>query len=187
VETAILTGIGLAAPSGLNAYIPLLILALADRATTQVTLQAPYDSLSSNVGIAILIVLLTIEVAVDKVPGIDHLNDIVQSFVRPAAGAIVAVASTSGVVSISPAIMVILGVILAGSVNAVKVTTRPAVTVGTAGVFNPFVSMAEDFVATAASIIAVFVPVLVILVIAIFAISSILLVRRFRQWRGART
>jgi hypothetical protein len=91
------------------------------------------------------------------------------------------------VVSISPAIMVILGVILAGSVNAVKVTTRPAVTVGTAGVFNPFVSMAEDFVATAASLIAVFVPVLVILVIAIFAISSILLVRRFRQWRGART
>ncbi|MCC7022330.1 MAG: DUF4126 domain-containing protein [Thermomicrobiales bacterium] len=186
METAILTGIGLAAPSGLNAYIPLLVLALADRATTQVTLQAPYDALSSNVGIAILIVLLTIEVAVDKVPGVDHLNDVVQSFVRPAAGAIVAVAATSGVVSISPAIMVILGVILAGSVNAVKVTTRPAVTVGTAGVFNPFVSMAEDFVATMASLIAVFVPALVILVVAIFAISSILLVRRFRRGREAR-
>ena len=34
METAILTGIGLAAPAGLNAYIPLLTLALADRATT---------------------------------------------------------------------------------------------------------------------------------------------------------
>ncbi|MCC6790671.1 MAG: DUF4126 domain-containing protein [Thermomicrobiales bacterium] len=187
MESAILTGIGLAAPSGLNAYIPLLVLALADRATTRVTLQAPYDALSSNAGIAILIVLLTIEVAVDKVPGVDHLNDIVQSFVRPAAGAIVAVASTNGVVSISPAIMVILGVILAGSVNAVKVTTRPAVTFGTAGVFNPFVSMAEDFAATVASLIAVFVPLLVIIVIAIFAISSILLVRRFRDRREART
>jgi len=68
VETAILTGLGLAAPAGLNAYIPLLALALADRATTLVTLEAPYDALSSNLGIAILIVLLTIEVAVDKIP-----------------------------------------------------------------------------------------------------------------------
>jgi uncharacterized protein (DUF1015 family) len=48
VETAILTGIGLAAPAGLNAYIPLLALALADRATTRVTLHAPYDVLSSE-------------------------------------------------------------------------------------------------------------------------------------------
>jgi hypothetical protein len=184
VETAILTGLGLAAPAGLNAYIPLLALALADRATTRVTLQAPYDVLSSNLGIAILIVLLTIEVAVDKVPGIDHLNDIVQSFVRPAAGAIAALAATTGVVAINPAVMVLLGVVLAGSVNAVKVTTRPAMTVGTGGILNPFVSMAEDAVAIAASAIAIFVPFLVILVLAMFALSSILLVRRFRRSRA---
>jgi hypothetical protein len=183
VETAILTGIGLAAPAGLNAYIPLLVLALADRATTQVNLAAPYDALSSNAGIAILVILLTIEVAVDKVPGVDHVNDIVQSFIRPAAGAIVALASTSGLVAVSPAIMVLLGVVLAGSVNAVKVTTRPAVTVGTGGILNPFVSMAEDGLAALASIIAIFVPILVLLVLAIFAVSSILLVRRFRRSR----
>jgi hypothetical protein len=185
MENAILTGIGLAAPAGLNAYIPLLALALADRATDRVTLNAPYDALSSNAGIAILLILLTIEVAVDKVPGLDHLNDIVQSFVRPAAGAVVALASTTGVVAINPAVMVLLGVVLAGSVNAVKVTTRPAVTVGTAGVFNPIVSIAEDAVAVVASIVAIFVPVLVLVVLAFFAVSSILLLRRFRRSRGA--
>jgi hypothetical protein len=184
LETALLTGIGLAAPAGLNAYIPLLVLALADRATNRVTLEAPYDALSSNVGIAIIVVLLTIEVAVDKVPGIDHLNDIIQSFVRPAAGAIAAVASTSGVVAINPAIMVLLGVVLAGSVNMVKVTTRPAVTVGTAGVFNPIVSIGEDAVAVLASVVAIFLPFLVILFLAIFAISSILLLRRVRRMRS---
>lgn len=183
METALLTGIGLAAPAGLNAYIPLLALALADRATTRVTLDAPYDVLSSNLGIAILVVLLTIEVAVDKVPGIDHLNDIIQSFVRPAAGAIAAVAATSGVVAINPAIMVLLGVVLAGSVSMVKVTTRPAVTVGTAGVFNPIVSMGEDAVAILASVVAIFLPGLVILFLAIFAVSSILLLRRVRRMR----
>ena len=184
METALLTGIGLAAPAGLNAYIPLLVLALADRATTRLTLNAPYDALSSNLGIAILLVLLTIEVTVDKVPGIDHLNDILQSFVRPVAGAIAALAATSGVVAINPAVMVLLGVVLAGSVNLVKVTTRPAVTVGTAGVFNPIVSIGEDAIAVLASVVAIFLPFLVILFLAIYAVSSILLMRRVRRIRA---
>jgi hypothetical protein len=184
LESALLTGIGLAAPAGLNAYIPLLVLALADRATSRVTLNEPYDALSSNAGIAILVVLLTIEVAVDKVPGIDHLNDVLQSFVRPAAGAIAAIASTSGAVAISPAVMVLLGVVLAGSVNLVKVTTRPAVSVGTAGVFNPIVSIGEDAIAVLASVVAIFLPFLVILFLAIFAVSSILLLRRVRRLRA---
>jgi hypothetical protein len=184
METAILTGIGLAAPAGLNAYIPLLALALADRATSRVTLHAPYDVLSSNLGIAILIVLLTIEITVDKIPGVDHINDLMQSVVRPAAGAIVAVAATGGVVMINPAIMVLVGVVLAGSVNAVKVTTRPAVTLGTAGIFNPVVSLVEDAVAVMASLVAIFLPFLVIPFLALFAVSSILLLRRVRRLRS---
>jgi hypothetical protein len=184
METAILTGIGLAAPAGLNAYIPLLALALADRATTRVTLNAPYDILSSNLGIAILIILLTVEVAVDKIPGVDHVNDLIQSIVRPAAGAIAAVAATGGVVTVNPAIMVLVGVVLAGSVNAVKVTTRPAVTIGTAGILNPVVSVVEDAVAVLASIVAIFLPFLVILFLPLFAVSSILLLRRVRRVRS---
>jgi hypothetical protein len=87
-------------------------------------------------------------------------------------------------VAISPAIMVLLGVVLAGSVNAVKVTTRPAVTLGTAGVFNPLVSIFEDGVAVLASVIAIFLPFLVLVILAMFAVSSILLMRRFRRWQG---
>ena len=184
METAILTGLGLAAPAGLNAYIPLLALALADRATTRVTLHAPYDVLSSNLGIAILIVLLTVEVTVDKIPGVDHVNDLIQSLVRPAAGAIAALAATGGVVEINPAVMVLAGVVLAGSVNAVKVTTRPAVTLGTAGIFNPVVSLVEDAVAVMASLVAIFLPFLVIPFLALFAVSSILLLRRVRRLRS---
>jgi hypothetical protein len=187
VETAILTGIGLAMPAGLNAYIPLLALALADRATERITLTAPYDALSSNIGIALLVILLTIEITVDKIPGVDHANDILQSFVRPAAGAIVALASTSGIVAINPAVMVLLGLVLAGSVNAVKVTTRPAVTAGTAGVFNPLVSIGEDIVAILASSVAIFLPYLVLLFLALFAVSSILLIRRVRRVRAGGT
>ena len=39
-----------------------------------------------------------IEFVVDKVPGADHVNDVVQTFVRPAAGAVL-FAANSGVVS----------------------------------------------------------------------------------------
>jgi hypothetical protein len=88
------------------------------------------------------------------------------------------------VVAINPAIMVLVGVILAGSVNAVKVTTRPVVTVGTAGIFNPIVSLAEDAVAILASVVAIFFPLLVILFLALFAVSSILLLRRVRRVRS---
>jgi hypothetical protein len=80
--------------------------------------------------------------------------------------------------------MVLLGLVLAGSVNAVKVATRPAVTVGTAGVFNPLVSVAEDMVAVLASVVAIFLPALVIVFLALFAVSSILLLRRFRRMRA---
>jgi hypothetical protein len=56
--------------------------------------------------------------------------------------------------------------------------------VGTAGIFNPIVSLAEDAVAILASIVAIFFPLLVILFLAIFAVSSILLLRRVRRVRS---
>jgi uncharacterized membrane protein len=80
--------------------------------------------------------------------------------------------------------MVLVGVVLAGSVNAVKVTTRPAVTLGTAGIFNPVVSLVEDAVAVMASLVAIFLPFLVIPFLALFAVSSILLLRRVRRLRS---
>ena len=83
----------------------------------------------------------------------------------------------------NPAVMLLLGLVLSGSVNAVKVTSRPAVTLGTGGILNPIVSVAEDIVATAASLVAIFLPGLVLLILVIFAVSSILLVRRFRRSR----
>ncbi len=60
MENALLTSLGLAAPAGLNAYLPLLILALADRFSNPITLNAPYDLLGSSWGILIITVLLTV-------------------------------------------------------------------------------------------------------------------------------
>jgi hypothetical protein len=186
VEHALLAGLGLAAPAGLNAYLPLLILALADRFSSAVTLDKPYDFLATNWGIAIITLLLTVEIVVDKVPGLDHANDLIQSAVRPAAGAILAMAATSDAASINPVAAMILGLVAAGSVHAAKATTRPAVTVSTGGIGNPLVSVAEDIVAAVSSIVAIFFPLLVGLFLIGFALFFLWAFRRLRRRRGPR-
>lgn len=181
METALLTGLGLAAPAGLNAYIPLLVLALADRLTTQVNLSEPFNVLSSTPVILVLLALLTVEIVVDKVPGADHVNDLIQTFIRPAAGAILMLATTTQVVDLSPVLMAVLGIVAAGAIHGAKATARPAVTVGTAGVFNPLVSMGEDMLATVTSILAIFVPVLAVLGIVAMAVLAALGVRKAKR------
>lgn len=180
MEHALLTGLGLAAPAGLNAYIPLLVLALAARFSDRVTLTPPFDVLTSTPALVVLVVLLTIEVLVDKVPGFDHANDLVQTIVRPAAGAVLALA-TAGVATLDPWLAGILGLAVAGSVHAAKATVRPVVTIGSGGIFNPLVSLGEDVLAGTAAVAAVFVPLLAIVFLVAFAFFVVVALRQTRR------
>lgn len=181
MELALLTGVGLAAPAGLNAYIPLLVLALAARFSSAVTLGPPFDALSSTWGIAVILVLLTIELVVDKVPGIDQLNDIVQTVIRPAAGAVLTLAATSDAVAINSLLAGALGITVAGSVHAAKVATRVTSTTTTAGLFNPVISFAEDVLAAISSLVAVFLPLAVLVFLIGFAAFAVWgLIRRLQ-------
>lgn len=184
MDSSVLTGLGLAPSAGLNAYIPLLALALADRFTDQVTLQRPYDFLSSTSGIIILLVLLTIEIIADKIPGVDHANDLIQSAIRPAAGAISMMAVTNTDRALNPAVAMIAGLLLAGGVHGVKATTRPAITVSTGGVGNPVISMLEDAVAAITSVAAILVPVLALVLIVLFGLLLWWLYRKVRNLTG---
>ena len=182
MESALLTGLGLAAPAGLNAYLPLLVLALAARVSSAVSLGRPYDFLATNWGIAIIVLLLTVEVVVDKVPGLDHANDLLGSAIRPAAGAVATMAATSDS-SINPVVAMLLGLLVAGSVHTAKATTRPAVTLATGGLGNPLVSMAEDVVAVITSIVAILVPILALVFLLFFAVFFVWAFRRLRRSR----
>jgi hypothetical protein len=142
--------------------------------------------LASNGGIAVLLVLLTIEIAVDKIPGLDHVNDLIQSVIRPAAGAILAMAATSQVDSINPLFAMLLGLIAAGSVHAAKATTRPAITLTTGGLGNPLVSIGEDIIAALSSVVAIFAPLLVLVFLVTFLGFLIWAGRRLRRWRSPR-
>lgn len=160
--TGIMAAFGLSGSAGLNAYLPLLIVALAGRFTNFIQLDKPWDTLESPWVIGALVVLLLIEFFADKIPAVNHANDAIQTFIRPTAGAILFAASANVITDINPAIALILGLFMAGGVHAAKsVVMRPVVTATTGGVANPVVSIIEDLVAAAISIAAIVLPVLI--------------------------
>src|SRR5699024_7038234 len=96
------TGGGLALAAGLNAYVPLLLVALLARFTSLVALPQQWAWLTGDVALVVLAVLLLVEVVADKVPSVDHVNDLLQTVVRPTAGGIVfAAGSTARTPSVS--------------------------------------------------------------------------------------
>lgn len=158
----VLSAFGLSASAGLNAYVPLLIVALMARFTNWIELGETWDALTSWWVIGALVILGVIEFFADKVPAVNHINDIVQTFIRPTAGAVLFAASTDVVTNIHPVIALIAGLLISGGVHAAKsAALRPVVTATTGGAGNVPVSIAEDVVATALSILAVVIPVVI--------------------------
>jgi hypothetical protein len=162
--TGLFSAFGLSASAGLNAYIPLLTLALLTRYTDLIKLSSPWDGIANGWIIALLLVLSLIEFFADKVPAVNHINDAIQTFVRPTAGAIVFAASAQVITEINPVLSLAAGLFVAGGVHAVKsLAIRPLVTATTAGIGDVPVSIAEDIISTALSILSILVPVLAFL------------------------
>ena len=179
--TGVFSAFGLSASAGLNAYIPLLTISLLAKFTDLIDLQSPWDTLTSWWVIGLLVILGTVEFFADKIPAINHINDIIQTFVRPAAGAIAFAASANVITEINPIMSMVAGLLVAGSVHTVKsVAVRPALTATTAGAANTPVSIAEDVISTFLSILAILLP-LIIGIILVLSIST------FIWWRWRKT
>ena len=161
----IFTAFGLSVSAGLNAYIPLLVVSLVAKFTDAITLESPWDTLTSWWVIGVLIVLSLIEFFADKIPAVNHFNDAIQTFVRPVAGAIVFAASAN-VAEVHPILAMVAGLLIAGGVHAAKsVAVRPAVTATTGGAGNVPVSIMEDIISTILSILSIIIPVLIAAVV----------------------
>ncbi|MEW5940671.1 MAG: DUF4126 domain-containing protein, partial [Chloroflexota bacterium] len=143
--TGVFSAFGLSASAGLNAYIPLLVIGVLDHYTDWITLQEPWDLLSNPWILILLGILLIIEMLADKIPAVNHLNDAIQTFVRPAAGAVAFAASANVITDVNPVFALACGLLVAGTVHATKAAVvRPVVTATTGGAGNVPVSVAED-------------------------------------------
>jgi uncharacterized membrane protein len=188
----VLTGTGLAASAGLNAYIPLLVLGLLGRYTNLIDLPSGWTWLGNGWVIVILAVLLAVEMVADKVPVVDHVNDVVQTVVRPTAGGLAfGAGSSSETVTVSDPgsffsshqwVPVATGVLLAFGVHLLKSAARPVINATTAGFGAPVASTAEDATSVVMSLVAVILPVLVLA----FLVGLVIFVYWFLRRRSDR-
>lgn len=187
----LLTGFGLASAAGLNAYIPLLMLGLLARFTDLVTLPPGWAWLENGWVMAIVAVLLAVEVVADKIPALDSVNDVIQTFVRPTAGGIVfgsgtaaqtaAVTDPGAFASSGQWIPVAVGVAIALVVHLTKTAVRPVANATTAGIAAPVLSTVEDAVSVGLVFAAILLPVLVLVAVAALVWAAVTLIRRRRR------
>ena len=192
------TGLGLAAGAGLNAYAVLLVYGGIARLFPEEFPGAIPRFLSEPVTLAVLLGLYLLEFFDDKVPGLDHIWDVVHTIVRPAAGALLAVAAVAPAGETSMTVLAAGGGgVTALAAHLVKGTARLTSTALTAGVANFALSVAADILAVLQAIVSIFLPlvalVLVVAVAGLFLLSvpklarSVDLFARRRPRAGAKT
>src|SRR5262245_34432354 len=133
--TSLLTSAGLGIGAGINAYATLLVFGFLARWQPEIFHDELARFFASTPALIVVGVLSCIAFMSDKVPAADHLWDLIHTFIRPAAGAVVAWAAVSDRI---PHGWVIIASVIAGGValgaHATKATLRGASTVSTAGV-----------------------------------------------------
>jgi uncharacterized membrane protein len=189
----LLTGTGLAAAAGLNAYIPLLLVGLGSRFLDWIDLPPAWEWLSNEWVLVILGVLFVIEVVADKIPVVDSVNDWIQTIVRPASGGILfgtgtssqtaAITDPGAFFASNQWVPIVIGILLSLGVHAGKSFARVPANAMTAGLAAPVLSTLEDVSSVVLSILALLFPALVILAVIGLIAGLIALVRRARRTR----
>lgn len=168
LSMALCLGIGLAAATGLRAFLPLLLVACFSRFQLfGVDFGQGFGWLESDLALMALTVAVIAEVAMDKIPALDSAVDVVMTVVRPALAAVLVMASFS---QADPALAPLLAMIAAPVAllgHGTKALARPFVTVTTAGTANPVASVAEDIWALVLTGLALLAPMLIPLAIAL--------------------
>lgn len=155
----LLTGLGLSASAGMNAYLPLIIIAMVDRIRDGDLLSGGYEFISSIPAVIVLLVLITIELVADKSPAY-RANDVLQSIIRPAAGALAFMASASNT-DFNLVAALLIGLVVAGVIHATKSAFRLRFPPKLRAVFVPAFSVAEDLYAAVMSTLALVIPIIV--------------------------
>ncbi len=180
---AVLLGLGLSASTGLNTFLPLLLLSAAARFhIADIELGDKFQWLTSDVAMIVLILACVFEIVADKFPAVDHFLDSAGTFVRPVAGAL---AAASVLTDVDPTVAAIVGLIVGAPTSfgfhSLKAGTRVASSATTFGCANPLISLIEDIVSFGLTVIAIFSPIFVPVVIVLLAWGLWALVKRLRR------
>ena len=161
--------LGTAWTSGINLYATVSVLGLLQKFGAT-KLPGGLDVLDNWWIIGVAGFLYLIEFFADKIPYVDSVWDVVHTFIRVPAGAIVAYAATNQMDASVGVIATLLGGGLAFSSHGTKAAVRAGANLSPEPVSNWILSIVEDVIAFVGAILAVFAPVLIAIVLIIFAI-----------------
>jgi len=176
--------LGAAFAAGLNVYAAVATLGLLHRFEV-VTLPPSLAVLAHPLVLAVALVLYVVEFFADKIPVIDHAWDLIHTFVRPPAAAVLAYAAIAGV----PEPWRLAAALLAGTValasHGGKATTRVAVNASPEPFSNWAVSLGEDALAIGLTWLAVTHPALALLLAIALTVAAVwVVVLFFRLFRS---
>lgn len=145
---ALVAALGLSSTAGLRAVATLFAIGIVSDIHVAghplLVLSGHFAVLGSTPVLILLGVLTVVEIIIDKVPGLDSLNDIIHTVIRPVVGAVIVAGTANSLSDTNVWVAAAVGAILAFSVHATKTTTRVATTATTAGIGNPIISVMED-------------------------------------------
>ena len=170
--------------SGINLYAAVATLGLLGR-FSHLQLPGELQVLTSWWVIGIAVVLYVIEFVADKVPYVDSTWDVIHTFIRIPAGAVLAASAFGDFDRSIQVIALLLGGGLALSSHGTKAATRAMLNASPEPVSNWIASIAEDIVAVLSIVASVFVPVLIFVIVGAGLVISFLVFRKilrfFRQ------
>ncbi len=164
--------LGSAWTSGINLYATVTVLGLLQKFGLG-NLPGGLDVLDNWWIIGVAGFLYAVEFVADKVPYIDSVWDVVHTFIRVPAGAIVAYSAVSEMDTSVMIIATLFGGGLALSSHGTKAALRAGANLSPEPVSNWVLSILEDIIAFVGAILAVFAPVIIAVILLIFGIFFI--------------
>jgi hypothetical protein len=175
--------LGTAWTSGINLYATVTVLGLLQKFGAT-KLPGGLDALDNWWIIGIAGGLYAIEFFADKIPYVDSVWDVVHTFIRVPAGAVVAYAATNEMDTTVWAGAALLGGGLAFASHGTKAAVRMGANMSPEPVSNWALSFIEDGIALIGTVLAVFAPFIIASILVIFALLFVWLFPKiFRAFR----
>lgn len=170
--------------SGIRLYAAVATLGLLGR-FAHLPLPGELTILTNWWVIGIASALFVIEFFADKIAYVDSVWDVVHTFIRIPAGAVLAAAAFGDFDRSVQAIALLLGGGLAFSAHATKTSARAAINLSPEPASNIIVSLVEDVVALVSIVLAYVLPVVLIVLLLMFLVASIFILPKIvRVLRG---
>ena len=163
--------------SGINLYACVATLGLLSR-FAHLKLPGELEVVTNGWVIGVALALYVIEFVADKVPWVDSTWDVIHTFIRIPAGAVLAAAAFGDFDRSIQVIALLLGGGLALSSHGTKAATRAVLNTLPEPLTNAVVSVGEDILAIVSIVAAVFFPVLLFVIVAAGLLVSIYLFNR---------